>query len=113
MEPATNTPAREDAAFRANSTARLLTSADRSAYFDSFIRMDVPPKVQVRMMSEPASTKAVSSLRMISGWSITRSSGTNLPFNPIICRLVPVAPSATRISPSFNRSRNWFIFYLP
>src|SRR6187455_1294738 len=74
--------------------------------------MRVPPKVQVRIISEPASTNELASFKMMSGLSMMRSSGGRPGLRPIFCKFEPVAPSATRISPLFNRSRNLFIYHL-
>src|SRR5690242_5643191 len=71
--------------------------------------MRVPPKVHVRIISEPASTNELASFRIMSGLSIMRSSGGRPGLRPIFCKLEPVAPSATRISSEFSRSRNLFI----
>src|SRR5690349_17789457 len=73
------------------------------------MRMRVPPNVQVRMISEPASANELASLSSVSGSSMIRSSGGLPGLRPIFCKLEPVAPSATRISPLFNRSKNLFM----
>ena len=103
-EPATTTrrPALS-ATLRAISAARRLSSRVRASSLCSIRRRWFAPKLLVRMMSEPASTKAWWRLAIRSGCSAFQSSGESPEVRPMANRLVPVAPSASSGRPSARR----------
>ena len=72
--PATGRPA-ASATPRASRAAAALSSATRSWAWCSFSRCRVPPKLLVRMMSEPAATKPRCTAATRSGWRTFHSSG--------------------------------------
>ena len=109
-DPATTTgrPALS-ATLRAILAARRLSSRVRPSRLCSIRRRRLAPKVLVRMMSEPASTKDRCRLSIRSGCSAFQSSGESPEVRPMAKRLVPVAPSASSGRPSARSDCNIFL----
>src|SRR5271165_5808723 len=88
---------------RAFSAASRLSSPTLSSSPCRASRRRLPPKLLVRTMSAPASTKDWCNARIRSGWSAFHSSGVSPAARPMANRLVPVAPSASTGRPSATR----------
>ena len=110
IEPPTSTGrSASSAASRATLAAARFSSATRPCALCSFSRARLPPKLLVRMMSEPASTKPRCTARTASGRSTFHSSGLSPVVSPCWNRPVPMPPSPSSTPRSARISANLVI----